>query len=152
MGDFRDQLLWPSFLEYQGLLSWLPKGSSACRAAIFSQGNTSYCEHHPEMVRHPPSQSLLLPTKSVLALSTALCFSLSGPKDYEEVLFEAGCRGSPSPGLWIDRSSLGLIVDSNPPCRQISSLPIIALSETDRGGFTGNPVLKNEQIETGKVN
>lgn len=113
MGDFRDQLLWPSFLEYQGLLSWLPKGSSCLQGRHLllhlSQGNTSYCEHHPEMVRHPPSQSLLLPTKSVLALSTALCFSLSGPKDYEEVPFEAGCGGSPSPGLWIDRSSLGLI-------------------------------------------
>lgn len=55
------------------------------------------------MVRHPPSSVLLLlPTKSVLALSTALCFSLGGPKDYHEVLFEAGWGKAPILGSgWI---------------------------------------------------
>lgn len=102
-GDFRDHLLWPFFLSTKGFLPRLPKGSSACRAGLsclsLARVNTSYCEHHPGMVRHPPPNTvlLLLPTKSVLALSTALCFSFGGPKDYHEMLSEAGFGRAPLP-------------------------------------------------------
>lgn len=59
------------FSEYQGLLPMQLKGTSpACWAGLscpllLGQGKTSYCEHHPGMVRHrPPSCPLPCPRQS----------------------------------------------------------------------------------------
>lgn len=149
-GDFRDQPLWPSFLRTKGfslccqrhfsrLLGWplLPP---------LSQGNTSYCEHHPRMVRHspptphhdppfPPSILLLLPTNSVLALSSALRFS---PPWRAQGLWGGALWGrvgeSPYPGLWLDRGSWGAF-------RETAGFPTLSSS----------PVLaSNQEIEIAK--
>ena len=52
--------------------------------------------------------------------------------------------------MWSQLQVLGPVqnspVDSNPSCRQLSCLPI-ALSEADRGSFTGNPVLKMSKLK-----
>lgn len=72
------------FSEYHGLL---PLAELASLASPWP-GHTSYCVHQPRLVTHP-SVLLLLPTKSVLALISALHFSLREPQDYQEVLFGA---------------------------------------------------------------
>lgn len=123
-GDFRDQPSWPSFLSTKGfspccqrhfsrLLGWplLPP---------LSQGNTSYCEHHPGVVRHspPPPPPPPMPRANPLAAAnqfsisfkhcTLLLPSAEGPRTMVRCCLGQG-GGKPLSGLWLDRGSWGLL-------------------------------------------